>query len=212
MKVHVVTQEEETAGKYAISDVVVPRGGHGLSAEVLATPAGKMLERYLWYDELDLSEGLEVEICQQTTEEEGWHAIPCAFRRLIARPSDVAIHFPPPEEEEEEERETRGEEEERATRGREEDSQTSGEAGCDEAPGAASCHGHCGHAEEDAMAAAASRRRTAPPSPSSELNAAKIFVVGRFSHMPCIALIPRPNPALPLARQSSCLTSTLQVS
>ena len=97
---HVVTDDEAEAGKFAISDVVVPRGGHGLSAEVLATPAGKMLERYLWYDELDLAQGLEVELCQHTTDEEGWYRVPCAFRRLISRPSDVVMHFPPEEKNE----------------------------------------------------------------------------------------------------------------
>ena len=178
VKVHVVTEEEAAAGNYAISDVVVPRAGHGLSEEVLATPAGKMLERYLWYDELDLSDGLEVEVCQQTTEEEGWHAVPCAFRRLIVRPSDVAIHFPPAGETE---------------------TQTRGEACCDGALGAASRHGHCGGDDEDDMASSAARRRSAPPSPPSEWNTATFLVVGclRIDLPRRISQIPRPNPSLP---------------
>ena len=63
VRVHVVTEEEAAAGTFEIFDVVVPRAGHGLPAEVLETPAGKLLEQYLWYDELDLSEGLAIEVC-----------------------------------------------------------------------------------------------------------------------------------------------------
>ena len=68
-QVHVVTEQEAKEAKFSIFDVVVPRAGAGLNPEELATPAGKMLERYLWYDELDVL-GLEVELCQQTSEEE----------------------------------------------------------------------------------------------------------------------------------------------
>jgi hypothetical protein len=156
VKVHVVTEDEADAGKFAISDVVVPRGGHGLSAEVLATPAGKMLERYLWYDELDLAQGLEVELCQQTTDEEGWYHVPCAFRRLISRPSDVVIHFPPEGDAE---------------------PQTQGGGGSGDL-GTASSRDSKGHGDEDEdqdedqeqVASPASTNLSAPLSPSSQLN------------------------------------------
>jgi hypothetical protein len=156
VKVHVVTEDEAEAGKFVISDVVVPRGGHGLSAEVLATPAGKMLERYLWYDELDLAQGLEVELCQQTTDEEGWYHVPCAFRRLISRPSDVVIHFPPEGETE---------------------PQTQGGGAYGDLGTASSrdSKGHGGEDEdededEDEVASSASTNLSAPLSPSSQLN------------------------------------------
>ena len=48
VRVHVVTDQEAHAGSFSILDVVVPRAGEGLSPEVLATPAGRMLERYLY--------------------------------------------------------------------------------------------------------------------------------------------------------------------
>jgi len=165
VKVHVVTEDEAEAGKFAISDVVVPRGGHGLSAEVLATPAGKMLERYLWYDELDLAQGLEVELCQQTTDQEGWYPVTCAFRRLISRPSDVAMHFPPALEAE-------------AQTQLETEAQTQGGGGhCPRVLATASSpaskgHGHEDedHQDEDQVASSSSTNLSSPPSPSSELN------------------------------------------
>jgi hypothetical protein len=61
----VVTEEEALAGRYGVFDVVVPRAGMGLPREVLATPAGRMLEQYLWYDGLSLADGIAIETCQQ---------------------------------------------------------------------------------------------------------------------------------------------------